>query len=177
MQTQINVNLVDSLKDKASKSPAFSAMCTVFAIRERTRQQITMSSLIISMLREGFKYSRSEYEDALRFMSDLGLGTLVKDSKGKVRALKDIKTTLQSIGTAAISEGKLKNFHPKVNFMKIPQSFQEKIDVKPPKIEKVPDDEIVIKTNGKEYSFKLPTSAGDLDLLEVVSRIYGKSRG
>lgn len=116
-------DIVEKLRNEAAKNPVFSAICHVFAIRERTRQQVTMGTLRIVMSQEGFNFESVRYEECLRFLADLGLGRLDFAPNGKVRALKDIRTTLQSIGQAALNtspNGKLENFRPRAVFTNLP---------------------------------------------------------
>ncbi len=96
--------IVENLRMEASVDLAFNAVCTVFALRERARQQVTINSLMITMLKEGFKFSRPQYEKVLQFLASQGIGYLDYDMKGRMRALKGIKVTLQSIGMAALSK-------------------------------------------------------------------------
>lgn len=109
MQSQTEIkhspnHVVIWLRERAEKSQVFNAMAHVFALRERTRQQITLTNLYQVMLKEGFKYSKSEYGEELQYMASLGIGKLEHDSKGRLRALKGIRVTLQSIGLAAAAK-------------------------------------------------------------------------
>lgn len=114
-------DLVQKLKAQAAKSPAFSAMCHIFALRERARQQVTLKSLSLTMQKEGFAFNPSEYEVALVFLASVGLGKLDYNAAGRLRGLKDIKVTLQSIGMAAIAKtDQLKTGQFQHKFKKLP---------------------------------------------------------
>ncbi len=109
MQTQTQTNatrdsVVAKIRKEASQKPAFNAVFQVFAKRQRARAQVTMHSLTATMKKEGFKYSRDEYAQVLKFLAHLGLGRAEFNRNNKFKALKDIKVTLQSIGLAATAK-------------------------------------------------------------------------
>lgn len=93
----------EALKNYAEKNKVFNAMATAFAVRERTRNIITIQRLIKTMKDHGFEYTRDQYRDVLAYLAHIGVGKLVKKS-GKVRALTDIKHTLMSIGKTALGQ-------------------------------------------------------------------------
>lgn len=92
--------MVAKLKKDVASNPALNAILHMFALRKRARASVTLRVLTRSMLQEGFKYTADECAAALKALSDAGVGTLESNSKGHVRALKDIKVTLQSLGKA-----------------------------------------------------------------------------
>ncbi len=96
--------LIETLKTETSKDPVTSAVLHVFAARERARAQVTIPALVARMKEEGFLYAPGEYGKVLKLLASLGVGRLDTDSSGKVRALKDVKVTLQSIGMAALGQ-------------------------------------------------------------------------
>lgn len=111
------MDILTAIRSRAASSPVFNAMCHVFALRQRTRQQITLANLMWVMKKEDFKYVDTQYIVELQFMAAAGLGKLYIDSKGRVRALKGIQVTLQSIGIAAIlKKDTLEPFHPTNRF-------------------------------------------------------------
>lgn len=113
--------IIEALRKEASNNPAFNAVAHVFAVRERARQQVTIASLRLRMAEEGFGHTKKEYGDVLRFLAFLGLGTLDASANGDVKALKNIKITLQSIGMAAITKSdKLDHFSPSIHFQSLP---------------------------------------------------------
>lgn len=97
--------LIETLKLETAKDPVTSAVLHMFAARERAREQVTIPALVNRMKEEGFLYAPGEYGRVLRLLAGLGVGRLDTDSSGKVRALKDVKVTLQSIGMAALGQG------------------------------------------------------------------------
>lgn len=99
-----NNQVITALRQEAAAKPTFSAICTVFAVRERARHQVTMTSLRSKMQKAGWNIPAEDCENALKFLASLGFGTLEHDAGGKVKALTGLKVTLQSIGRAAIDK-------------------------------------------------------------------------
>lgn len=100
------MDLIKELKTKASEDKTFNAVCHLFAIRERSRREVTAAAIRDSLNEEGFKASISDVERVLGMLAGLGLGTVKNDAKGRLRALTDVRIQLQSIGKAAIGEAK-----------------------------------------------------------------------
>lgn len=165
-----NKDLVAAVRQRAATSPAFNAMCHVFAMRERTRQQITLTSLYLTMEREGFKFKKEQYAKELEFMASLGLGKLETDKSG-ITALKNIYVTLQSIGMAGISKkDSIEKFNLTPNFVKLPSStdatplLSTKQDLKGYKLS------MTVEFEGKAVTFQI--DASDMkaeDLLEMLA--------
>lgn len=105
IQTEVTANdTVSKLKSEAKKNPVFNAVAYSFAMRERSRRQVTVNNLALIMKREGFNYSRKELQEVLKFLGSLQLGKLEKTPRGNVRVLKGIPVTLQSIGLSALGK-------------------------------------------------------------------------
>ena len=99
-----NPNVIAKLQERANTSKVFAAMANVFASRERTRNQITIQSLQVTMQKEGYDYTRMDYIKELDFLSTLEIGTLTKSKSGVLKALTNINVTLQSVGAAALGK-------------------------------------------------------------------------
>lgn len=113
--------VIQVLKKEAETNPVANAVFHVFAIRRRARNSITIIGLTQKMKVEGFDFDTQKYADILRLLASLGFGKLDIDSKGKVRALKEIKTTLQSIGKVACGDKEsLRNFKVRNKFIDMP---------------------------------------------------------
>lgn len=112
-------SLIDNLKKEAQTNEAFNAVCHMFALRKRARNDVTVEALTRRMEKEGFKYTKEQYVDILKTMSKLGIGKLDSTASGKVRALKDVKMTLQSIGKAAVATSDLRTFRKRNRFAAI----------------------------------------------------------
>ncbi len=113
-------NLVTELKNKATQDKVFNDVCVVFATRDRARFTVTVGGLMQRMKKDGFTYGPSELQPVLRFLASLGLGHL-QMSAGKVIALTDVKTTLQSIGSVALGQTTaLAKFRQRHKFHAIP---------------------------------------------------------
>lgn len=113
-------DLINRLKEEATKNPVANAVFHVFALRQRARHNLTINGLKQKMKLEGFSYSTEQYGEILKLLDSLGIGKVDRDPKGRIRALKGVQTSLQSIGAAAVgTDDKLKNFRPKPKFMKL----------------------------------------------------------
>lgn len=102
--TSVRKDIVTQLKEEASKSASFSAMCHVLALRERSRKQITLKNIVAVMHKEGFRYEKEDYSKNLHFLATLGVGSVDNDIKGNFRSLKDIRFSLQKLGQAAVGQ-------------------------------------------------------------------------
>lgn len=95
--------VIETLRKEAKSDKFVESICTVLAVKPRSRFTLTVDALNQRMTKEGFDF---DHERAVRFLSllaRLGFGRLQK-SGGKVVALTEIRTTLQSIGKAAMGE-------------------------------------------------------------------------
>jgi hypothetical protein len=95
------IETVQKLTNEAKVNPVWNAVAHVFALRERARSQVTVTALEQRMKDEGFEFGREDYENVLKLLASVGVGKLVRDTKGRINALVDIKVTLQSIGKVA----------------------------------------------------------------------------
>lgn len=112
-------DVVQALKAKAIEDEAFKAVCYKFGFRVRSRNQITVRTLMLTMQKDGFNFPLSKYQEILQFLSFCDIGKLVTDRKGVVRALIDIRLTLQSIGKAALEDATLKPFRQAYKYKKL----------------------------------------------------------
>lgn len=119
-------NVVQALRLEAKQNPVFDAITTVFALRERARSQVTVRALQQRMQAEGYELEKEQIEHALKFLANLRIGTLVTgrpyDGRpGRVKALVNIKYTLQSVGKAAQGEtGGISSFNKRASFIALP---------------------------------------------------------
>lgn len=124
--------MVQSLQAEAKLNPVFNTVMHAFAIRERTRAQVTVSNLRLSMAQEGYQFDRPQCEKVLQFLASIGVGRLQKHANGILYALKDIKITLQSIGRAAIgATDKLAKFDQGNSFSRLPAQITQAKAVAP----------------------------------------------
>lgn len=115
--------VIEALQVKASMNNFFHAVCTVWATRERARQQVTVNNLRQTMEGKGIQVNREMVEEVLYFLRDCGIGKL-QYSKDRMVALAEIKVTLQSIGQTALNKPKgseLASFRPATQFKHLPQ--------------------------------------------------------
>ena len=174
--------VVDRLREEAQQNPVFNAVATWLATRDRTRQQITMSHLRITMQREGFNFKREQYEDVLKFLATLGIGRIELD-RGQISALKDIRVTLQSVGTAALgTESKLDKFAPAINFQSLPvKPAPPKPQAKPPTLAAPLKPEppsyatsLVVQIDGNTVTFPLPKGLTTSELGYLLNQLYSR---
>lgn len=179
--------IVTQLRAEVNKSPAFNAICQVFALRERSRQRVTLNSLMATMAREGFDFTRDQYIEALKSLATLGIGVADYDSKGKFRSLKDIKTTLQSIGFSALSKKEnldkqiLPNIFtnlpgegaPKKRSKTVLRKAQENVIAKPIEEQESP---MLLKLifHGKTATFELAPNVKASDVFTMLAELYVK---
>lgn len=105
VQTNVPANdTVTLLRQEVAKSPALRDVCHVFALRERSRSQVTIQSLAATMKKEGFDYDRAAYVGVLRSLAKCKIGILKLSRNNRVQALVGINSTLQSIGMAGIDK-------------------------------------------------------------------------
>lgn len=118
MNKPMNKNeLISRLRTEASTNPAANAVFHMWALRLRARFTVTIGSLSAKMRAEGFHYTNGDYANLLKFLAGLGFGTLDVSPTGRIKALKDINITLQSIGKAACGgNNELFSYRPRNHF-------------------------------------------------------------
>lgn len=166
--------IVDSLRAEASRNPAFNAVAHVFALRERTRGQVTVKALAWTMKKEGFTFPIEAYENIIRVLASLRLGTLDTTTKGKVRGLKNVTVTLQSIGLAAVSRSaSLSKFKIKTAFTSLPATSTPVVAPTPVKMpEATYKASIKVTFDGEDIVFDLPDGIGAKELGLFLSKHY-----
>lgn len=159
--------LVDKLRIRANESKVFNVLCHVFALRERTRGQITIQSLSSKMKKEGFNFTKDEYRNELRFLASIGIGTLETSRRGTITALKNIKITLQSIGQAAVdSKNKIKPANFQTVYNKISLT---KTPPKPKPLGGKPT--LTLAINGTRMTVEVPETINPADLFTLLFEI------
>lgn len=113
--------IIQALQSEAKANPASNAVFHVFAIRKRARNTVTLTALYNRMRREQFNYSKQEYLPVIKKLVSLGLGTGVYNKRSRLIGVKDLETTLQSIGVAACGDtnADLGKFKPRNKFSKV----------------------------------------------------------
>jgi hypothetical protein len=171
-----NNELVQSLRKEAESNKAFGAICHLFAMRERARNVITLVALQNKMKAEGFDFEAAQYEGVLKFLASNGVGKLDYDPKGRLRALKDISVTLQSIGQAAIARREslqgLKRRH-KFSSIFSRKAQERKSGVKELTLKKPPAVQLTVFINDKPVKMQMPT---DMSSKEIAALIQGFQR-
>lgn len=173
-----------ALNNKAASSKCANAVFHAFALRQRARQQVTLVALMAKMENEGFKFKVSEYQDVLKFLGDLGLGTLAFGAKGQIRALTQVKITLQSIGEAAIgSRTKFDSFKQRAKFKKLSTKERIVAATSPAQVERRQPPagatagvrlSVTAIINGKPVTMWVPDEFNKNEIAELVGRFRGK---
>lgn len=110
-------NVVEAIREEALSNDAFATICYDFSQRERTRSTVTVRGLKARMEKQGADFSIEVYRHALLFLGKLGLGKVEMDKNNNVKALSNMKVTLQSIGQASGQKTQtLKRFTPASRF-------------------------------------------------------------
>lgn len=148
-------SIIEALKAKAKEDPAYHAVFLKFAMRERSRNQVTIRNLTLSMQKESYNFPTTKYQEVLKFLASMGFGRVVEDRKGNLKGLYDISITLQSIGKAALEQNSsLKQFKRPNRYSKIVTETSPKVEketpVEPLKGGKV---ELKITIDGKTLTY------------------------
>lgn len=102
----MNLNqAVEILREESTKDPVLDAVLHMFATRRRARSNLAVSVLERKMKREKFTFNKTQYTGVIKRLSELGLGTLVKDHNGVTRGIKDVKVTFNSLAEAVYGKG------------------------------------------------------------------------
>lgn len=121
---------LEALKMISKTNKAASDLFHDFALRERTRGQLTVRAVSLRMQKQGFKHESKEYADVLKALADCGFGQIKTNRRGNVVGLFGIKATLQSIGQAVVGKGaRLQNYAPRNKYSPIPVSQAPKEEV------------------------------------------------
>lgn len=183
------------LRAKAKASKVFNDMMCVFALRERTRRQVTVPGLQLRMKEAGFVYDKSFYQEAIIFLAKLGYGKVETNKDGEVFALKSVEYTLQSIGKVALNEAQsFEKAHfierPHNMFSKLPPMIEKplvtpekaavKVQTIPPKVKfESPINDpmrasITLYVGNQPVTFPMPAGITTNQLGEILAKLYKK---
>lgn len=187
-------DVINRLKQEAASNPAFNAVCHVFALRERARHQVTVQALDYRMRKEGFNFDKSQYANILKILGELGIGRVDHDRNGNVTALRDVKTTLQSIGKSAVSGQvtKLQNYNRRHTFSELAAVAEKLTGKKMAKrlslpVAPISDDtrttapkveypvSLTVVIGGKPVNFRVPTNLSAEEIAALVIRFHDKA--
>ncbi len=167
--------VIETLKSEASTNPAFNAVCHVFALRERARHQVTVQALHYRMLKEGFNYPKPKYEEIIKILGSLGFGQVKYNKRAEVIGLYEVKSTLQSIGKAALGgDSKLKSYKQRHKFTDLPLQ-SKKVTTKPESVTtksqppgRVYPVSLTVMINKKPVNFRIPTNISESEIKDLV---------
>ncbi len=188
--SKVSKDLVPALRKEAEGNKVFNAICLLFALRQRTRNQVTMASLRLLLAKEKFTFSRKETENCLIFLASLGIGRLVRTKDGQVEMLKDIQLTLQSIGQVALGKrDTMESFRPTPVYADIQapvEAAKPAPGIKPPPVSEAIaaavktakyELSILAQMDGKQVSFKIPKGYTPEELGLLVLELNEKAQG
>lgn len=188
------LSLVDSLKQAAKEDPALRDVLLLFATRIRARYQVTLAALSRSMENEKFQHSDAAYAKCLETLATLGIGTLDRDSKGRVRALRGLKYRLPQLGQVVVDKSELIAFkrHPRYRVIyqplvsPAPQTVVNPVAAKPdpqdrrsgedrrraPRSYQTPGTKLVLTyiLNGKPINIPVPADLTPTELVILVQK-------
>lgn len=177
--------VIETLKKEAKSNPTANAVFHVWALRERTRDQVTLEALTAKMHREGYEFEKSEYAALLDKLGKLGFGT-IRVKNGRTEALTGVKTTLQSIGSAALGERqRLQDWHQKNRFTELAASAERRqpAEVVPPVVVPTPSEKpaiiertkikIVLDINGRSVDVIVPETMRSEDITALIKKLRG----
>lgn len=172
--------IVEALQKEAKTNPASSAVFHVFASRERARSTVMLTSLYNGMKKEGFSFSRADYVSVLKLLNSLGFGTLYQDSRGRVLGLKNVKTTLQSIGEAALGNSNVnfQSFRPRNRYTNLQPRNQNIREIYPRSPLEAPvkakEDckvNLEVDINGKTIHIPMTKNLTSEDIASLINRL------
>ena len=165
--------IIENLKKEAKDNPVANAVFHAWAVRERTRHHITLEALTAKMHKEGYPFKPAEYAALLDRLAKLGFGKL-EYSNGRVKALSGVKTTLQSIGAAALGErfqledkAQKHRFHALATRSEAFKVVRQEVEKKPVEVK------LVVDIGGKPIEIPIPTDMRSDDIAKLIAKLRG----
>lgn len=163
--------MIEMLKQEATKNEAFKAVCLMWALRERARSQVTVTALSARMKKEGFNFSKTRYKDILKFLASTGLGRLDSSPSGDIRSLKEIRVSLQSLGKSVCTGSKeLKNIQKRNRYHKVPVTEHTRVATPAPIRHKNSSVVLTFMINGKAINISVPQDLTPIEIGTLVAR-------
>lgn len=182
--------ITQALKQGASANKNINNVCLVFAMRERTRFQVTVGSLRLAMAQEGYMMTVKDIEEVLIFFASVGIGKLHYNNKKRLTGLVEVKWTLQSIGRAALGEAvSVARAERQRRYANLPGTMQQKTGVPAPVIAAPLKDAplapptplaapvtkhqvyLTTKVAGREVKFPYPTLLTSEEFMELIAEL------
>lgn len=159
--------VIDRLREESKKSPVLTAVLVYFGSRKRARGTLSAQVLQRSMAREGFTYSHNDYAKVLELLASLGLGKINRDSRGRIKGLKEVTVTFQSIGKAVIDEAErpLAIFNKRERYSKVLTLMSGIAPAKSPMPKTVR-----VKIGKKTLPIEVPNDFDVQDIIELFSK-------
>lgn len=165
------IEIVNALRTEAKTNKVANDVFTVWAMRERSRAEVTLNGLHQRMVREGFNYTKQDYAPFLRTMARLGVGRLETQGGTKVVAIKNVHWKLDSLGKAALGEiGHVRSFRARNRFepiktIDVPKAVEKKVEIKP-----CAPVTLTVSVNGKSLNLPIPNEFTPEDVGALVAQ-------
>jgi hypothetical protein len=171
--------VIQTLKEEAATDQVFADVCHMWTKRMRSRNQVTIKALAQRMVEAGMPtHKPGEYGRVLKVLANLGFGRIEMDRRGDVKALKDIKITLSSIGEVAVGKAlSLKSFKLRNRYRRMQVPAPTTPSAVPHKVIRKPEPAapigLVVKINEKSVNIPLPDSLSDEEMAGLIRRLRG----
>lgn len=152
---------LDYLRKEARSNKAVKDVFTVFAARQRSRNKLSLRSLVLRMNQEGYDYTTAEYADVMGVIAAAGIGKPRKDTNGRVTSISGITVDLKSLGASVIGDSKdLKEFQQRRKYQNI-EGAAEVVKASPDAVKiypirKASTVSITLNINGKDLVVPIP---------------------
>lgn len=94
--------LISKIKQEALTSDVLKAVLMKFSTRLRNRATITPAGMKLALHKDGTNFTKNDYGNVLKFLADVGVGTLETGPRGQVKSLNKIKLDLKTIGSMVL---------------------------------------------------------------------------
>lgn len=169
--------VIAKLKEDAKTRPALLDVLHMFALRQRARHVLTLDALVLKMTEEKFTHQREDYADAIRCLSEAGVGTLELDKYSKVKGLKAIRYRIPQLGEAFFGGAdKVREYKRPLPYEPVftPPPVNPPSVLAPQKTSIKSTVENIVLTfifNGKALNIPLPASMSPSDIAEFITRL------
>jgi len=163
-----NKESIEFLRKEADLNLATKSVFEVFCIRKRPRTTLTLVGLEHKMQKEGYKYTKKDYEPCLRALAFVGFGIMDFDAKGRLLGIKNIKTTFKSLGEAILGvRDDIKTFRQRNHFVSVskPPGLTTKASLIEVSIE--------IMINGHLVHVPIPRALDSAGVAALIDRLKG----
>lgn len=101
-------NVKESLKKESENNPVSKDIFCLLGMRQRNRSEIKVLNLYNNMRKAGLYHSTDSCRKTLQFLSEVGIGKLKTNKKGKIVSLVEIPISIKMLGQAVYNSHGLK---------------------------------------------------------------------